>query len=147
MKFKTKVVQNGNNTGIHVPAEIVEKLNAGKKPPVNITVNDHTYRSSIAVMGGKFMVSLSAENRKAANVKGGDEVEINIEFDASPREVELPTEFQKALNKNVAAKKTFESLSYSKKQWLVLPIKDAKTEETKMKRMEKALATLKDGKV
>ena len=147
MKFKTKVVQNGNNTGIHVPAEIVEKLNAGKKPPVNITVNDHTYRSSIAVMGGKFMISLSAENRKAANVKGGDEVEINIEFDASPREVELPTEFQKALNKNVAAKKTFESLSYSKKQWLVLPIKDAKTEETKMKRMEKALATLKDGKV
>ena len=104
MKFKTKVVQNGNNTGIHVPAEIVEKLNAGKKPPVNITVNDHTYRSSIAVMGGKFMISLSAENRKAANVKGGDEVEINIEFDASPREVELPTEFQKALNKNVAAK-------------------------------------------
>ncbi len=146
MKFKTKIVQTGNNTGINVPADIVEKLNAGKKPPVKITVNNYTYRSSVAVMGGLFMVSLSSENRSKANVAGGDEVEINIELDTEPRTVDLPGELQKILDKNPVAKKNFEALSPSNKKAIVLSITDAKTEETKKKRIEKALTTLSERK-
>jgi hypothetical protein len=147
MKFKTKIVQIGNNTGINVPEKIIENLGAGKKPPVRITLNKYTYQSTVAVMGGKYMVSLSAENRKNSKVAGGDDVEITIELDSEPRTVELPPEFEKALSKNASAKKKYEALSISKKKWLVLPIKDAKTEETKLRRIEKAISLLKDGKV
>jgi Bacteriocin-protection, YdeI or OmpD-Associated/Domain of unknown function (DUF1905) len=142
MKFKTKIFQSGNNTGIVVPEKIVESFNAGKKPPVVITLNKYTYRSTVAVMGGKYLVSLSAENRKNAKVAGGDEVEITIELDTEPRTVELPGDFKKALDKNPAARNKYETLAPSKKKAMVLLINDAKTEETRIKRIEKAVNSL-----
>ena len=142
MKFKTKIFQSGNNTGIVVPEKIVESFNAGKKPPVVITLNKYTYRSTVAVMGGKYLVSLSAENRKNAKVAGGDEVEITIELDTEPRTVELPGDLKKALDKNPAARKKYETLAPSKKKAMVLLINDAKTEETRINRIEKAVNSL-----
>jgi len=147
MKFKTKIVQSGNNTGISVPAKIIESMGAGKKPLVVISVNKYTYRSAVALMKGLYMISLSAENRQNAGVKGGDEVEINIELDTKPRIVELPSDFKKSLDKNPAAKKSFELLSNSKKKWLVIPITSAKTDETRVRRIEKAIELLKADKV
>jgi hypothetical protein len=146
MKFKTTILQAGKTaTGIKVPSEIVESFNAGKKPPVKVTINGYTYRNTIAVMSGAFMVGISAEHRKGANVNGGDKIEVNIELDTEQRVVDVPEAFQKALNKNAAAKKNFEQLSNSKKKWLTLPITEAKTEETKTRRIEKAIALLKEG--
>lgn len=142
MKFKTKIIQIGNNTGINVPDEIIEKLGAGKKPPVVVTLNKYTYRSTVAVMGGKFMISLSAENRKNANVKGGDELEITIALDTEPRTVELPQDFKKALDNDKQATIIFDKLTPSRKKAIVVSINDAKTEETKIKRIEKALKSL-----
>jgi uncharacterized protein YdeI (YjbR/CyaY-like superfamily) len=98
-------------------------------------------------MGGAYMVGVSAEHRKGANVKGGDVLEVTIELDTQPREVEIPEAFQKALKKNPIAKKNFEALSYSKKSGIVIPIKDAKTDETKQRRIEKAISNLEEGKV
>jgi hypothetical protein len=134
-------------TGIKIPPEIVESLGAGKKPPVRITINGYTYLNTDAVMGGAFMVGVTADHRKGANVKGGDELDVTIELDTQPREVEIPEEFQKALKKNSIAKKNFESLSYSKKNGIVFLIKDAKTDETKQRRIEKAIGNLQEGKV
>lgn len=142
MKFKTKIFQSGNNTGIVVPGKIVESFNAGKKPSVVITLNKYTYRSTVAVMGGKYLVSLSAENRKNAKVAGGDEVEIIIELDTEPRTVELPGAFKKALDKNPAPRKHYDKLAPSKKKAMVLLINDSKTEETRLKRIEKAVNSL-----
>jgi uncharacterized protein YdeI (YjbR/CyaY-like superfamily) len=93
-------------------------------------------------MGGRYMVSLSAENRKNANVKGGDDLEIEIALDAEPRIVELPSDFQKGLDNNKLAKIAFEKLSPSRKKAIVVSINDAKTEETKSKRIEKAINSL-----
>ena len=147
MKFKTTLLQAGKTaTGIEVPAKIVESFGAGKKPPVRVAINGYTYRNTIAVMGGVYMVGVSAEHRKGAGIEGGQEIEVTIELDSDPREVELPTEFQKALNKNAAAKKTFDALSNSKKKAIVIPIKDAKTDETRDRRIEKSIALLKEGK-
>jgi hypothetical protein len=146
MKFKTKIFQTGNNTGIVVPEKIVESFKVGKKPPVVITLNKYTYRSTVAVMGGQFLVSLSAENRKNAKVAGADEVEITIELDTEPRTVELSIDFKKALDKNPAARKTYEKLAPSKKKAMVILIIDAKTEETRVKRIEKAVNSLLDEK-
>ena len=143
MKYKTKILQFGNNTGIEVPEEIVLSFGMGKKPPVVVTLNDYTYRSTIAVMGGKYLVSLSAEHRKNAKVAGGDELEITIELDTEPRTVELPVDFSQALDKNKIVKNNFEKLSHSKNMAIILSITDAKTEETRQKRIEKAIETLK----
>jgi len=146
LSFETTIFQSGNNTGIVVPYEIVEQLGKGKKPPVKVTINDHTYRNTVAVYGGKFMIGISADNRRKANVKGGDKITVILELDSDPREVVLPADFEKALNKNTVAKKFFETLSYSNKRHYVLPIEQAKAAETKQRRIEKAIIDLAAGK-
>ena len=140
--YKTTIVQTGNNTGIHVPETILNKLNGGKKPLVKVTLNGYSYRSAVGKMGDKFMISLSAENRKNANVKGGDTLEVTIELDTEPRTVELPPDLQSALNKNKTAKAAFDKLAPSKKKAMALSISEAKTEATKIKRIEKVIDSL-----
>lgn len=142
MKFKTSILQTGNNTGIPITEEALDKLGGGKKPLVVVMLNGYTYRSAVGKMGDKFMVSLSAEHRKNAKVNGGDTVEVSIELDIAPRTVELPPDLQKAFNKNKTAKANFEKLAPSKQKAMVLSINDARTEETKTKRIAKAIEQL-----
>lgn len=146
ISFDTTIHQTGNNTGIIVPEEIVSQLNAGKKPAVNVTVNNYTYRNSIASMGGRFLISVSADIRSKTGIKGGDKVTVTLELDIQPREVVLPADFEKALKANKEAKAFFDTLSYSNKQRYVLPIGEAKTEETRQRRIEKAVKELNEGK-
>ncbi len=146
VKFNTTIFQDGNNTGIVVPEEVVEKIGAGKRPSVHVSLNGFTYRSTIAVMGGKYLIPLSAERRTTAKVKGGDKLEIALELDTEPREVELPDDFRKELSKDKKALAFFEGLSYSAKLRFVLPISQAKTDETRQRRIEKAVTDLKAGK-
>ena len=143
MKFKTKILQTGNNTGIELSEKMIETLGGGKKPLVVVTLNNYTYRSAVGKMGEKYMISLSAENRKNANVKGGDLVEVSVELDTAPRTVDIPEELKKALDENKIAKANFEKLAPSRKKAIVLSIADAKTEETKLRRIEKVIDTLK----
>jgi hypothetical protein len=143
IKYTTTILAFGNNTGIEVPEDILAKLNGGKKPLVIVSLNNHTYRSAVAKMGDRFLISLSAENRKNANVKGGDTLAVELELDTAPRTVEIPAYFQKVLEKNKVAKANFDKLAPGKKKALVLSINDAKTEETKQRRIEKAIETLK----
>jgi hypothetical protein len=142
-KFHTTILQAGKTaTGIKVPEEIVESFKAGKKPPVRITINNYTYRSTIAVMGGAFMVGISAEHRKGANVTGGEEADVYIELDTEPRVVEVPKDFQKALNSNSIAKRNFEALSYSNKKAHILQIEGAKTADTRTRRIANTIGLL-----
>jgi hypothetical protein len=143
LKFSTTLLQAGKTaTGIKIPPEIIEKLGAGKKPAIKVTINGFTYRSTVAVMGGAFMVGVSAENRAGAKVNGGDKIDVTIELDTEERLVDVPPDFQKLLNKNPVANQKFTALSYSKKKAIVLPINDAKTDETRKKRLEKGMNTL-----
>ena len=88
MRFRTTILQGDKTaTGIRIPDEIVEALGAGKRPPITVTINGFTYRSTVAVMGGAYMVGVSAENCAGAGVAGGDEVDVDIELDTAPREV------------------------------------------------------------
>jgi len=147
LKFKTAILQMGNNTGIEVPPEIVEALGAGKKPLVVVTVNDYTYRSAIAVMGGKFLISFSSAHRAASGLGGGDKVEVALEVDTAPRIIDVPEDLQKALEMHPLLKIKFDGLSNSKKKLLILPIEDAKTEETRAKRVEKAIYMLQEDSI
>jgi hypothetical protein len=147
MRFRTTIVQSGKTTtGIQVPDEIVEALGSGKRPAVKVTVNGYSYRSTVASMGGVFMVSLSAEHRAGAGVAGGDEVEVDLELDSAPREVTVPPELAAALDAEPAARATFDGLSYSNKSWHVLQVTGAKTEETRQRRITKSVEALKQGR-
>lgn len=147
MRFRTTVEQAGKTaTGIEVPSTVVEGLGAGKRPAVRVTINGFTYRSTVASMGGRFMVGVSAENRAGAKVAGGDVVDVDIELDTAPRVVEVPKDFAAALKKDAKAKATFDSLSYSNQNWLVSSIEDAKTEETRKRRIAKSVAALREGR-
>lgn len=106
MRFRTTILQAGKTaTGTQIPDEIVAKLGAGKRPPVKVTIKGHTYRSTVAPMGGVFMVGVSAGNREAAGVAGGDTVQVDIELDSAPREVSVPSDFAKQLKRDAQAKK------------------------------------------
>ena len=143
MKFRTTILSGGKNvTGIHVPDEVVEALGAGKRPPVRVTLNGYTYRNTIAVMGGRFMVGVSADVRAASGVAGGDALEVEIVLDDQPRVLEIPPDLQAALDAAPAAKAAFEKLSYSNKRRHVEPILAAKAPETRARRIEKSVAEL-----
>ena len=141
--FTTTLFRAGKTaTGFEVPAAVVEALKAGKRPPVRVTINGYSYRNTVAVMGGVFMIGVSAEHRKGAGVEGGDKIEVTLELDTEERVAELPADLQKALAKDPVAKKNFEGLSYSGKQGYLLPIKDAKTPETRQRRIDKVIFDL-----
>jgi uncharacterized protein YdeI (YjbR/CyaY-like superfamily) len=130
-----------------VPDEIVEALGAGKRPAVTVTINGYTYRSTVAVMGGVSMIALSADNRAAVRVAGGDEVDVDVALDPAPREVAVPADFDEALNRDPEARRFFDSLSYSNKLRHVLAVEGAKTAETRERRIVKAIETLREGRL
>ena len=147
MTFQATVELGGKTaTGIEVPPDVVEGLNTGKRPPVKATVNGHTYRTTVAVMGGRFLIPLSAENREAAGVAAGDQVEVDLELDTEPREIAVPADFAEALDGEPSAKRFFDSLSYSHRQRHVLAIDGAKAAETRQRRIAKAIEMLREGR-
>jgi hypothetical protein len=143
MRFRTTILQGGKTaTGIEVPDDVMAALGSGKRPAVTVTVNGYSYRSTVASLGGKSMIGLSAEHRAGAGVAGGDEVEIDLELDTAPRVVTVPDDLAAALEAEPAARTTFERLSYSNKSWHVLQVTGAKTEETRQRRIARSVETL-----
>jgi hypothetical protein len=148
MRFHTTILQAGKTaTGIRIPDEIVEGLGAGKRPAILVTIGNYTYRSTVAVMDGTYMVGVNADNRAGAGVKGGDEVDVEIQLDTAPREVSVPADFAAALDAEPTARQTFDKLSYSNKSWHTLQIEGAKTDETRQRRIARSIDALRDGRI
>ena len=147
MKFRATLELGGKTaTGIVVPPEVVESLGAGKRPAVNATIGNHTYRSTIAVMGGQYLLPVSAENREAAGIKAGDELDVELELNTAPREVNVPADFAQALDGEPAARAFFGGLSNSLQRYWVANIEGAKAAETRQRRIDGAIAKLREGK-
>jgi len=148
MRFHTKILQAGKTaTGIEIPEEIVNALGGGRRPAITVTINGFTYRSTVAVMGGAYMVGVNADNRAGARVKGGDDVDVDIELDTAPREVVVPAELASALDAEPAARRTFDGLSNSNKSWHTYQVENAKTDETRRRRIAKSIEALRDGRI
>lgn len=148
MRFRTTILQTGKTTaGIEVPPEVVEALGAGKRPPVRVTLNGYTYRNTVAVMGGTYMIGVSNEHRTASGLKGGDVVDVDLELDTAPREISVPADLGAALDAEPAARATFDRLSYSNKSWHVLQVEGARTDETRQRRIAKSIAALQEGRI
>ena len=148
MKFHSTVRLAGKTaTGIPMPAGIVSSLGSSKRPAVRITINGYTSRTTVATVEGEFMVGVSAEVREKAGVAGGDEVDVEIELDTEPREVTVPPDFADALDRDADARRFFDGLSYSNKRRIVVSIQEAKTDETRQRRIEKAVRTLRESRI
>jgi hypothetical protein len=145
--FRTTIESNGKTaTGVEVPAEVVERLGAGKRPKVSVTINGKTYRSSIAAMGGRFMIGVSAVNRELTGVAAGDVVDVTLAVDTAPRQVGVPEDFAAALATAPAARRFFDGLSYSQQSWFVTGIEDARTDATRQRRIANAVERLTAGR-
>jgi hypothetical protein len=147
MKFRTTIKQGDKTaTGIQIPDEVIEALGAGRKPPVKMTVNGYVYRSTVATVDGSFMVGFNADHRAASGLKGGDQVDVEVEVDTQPRVVDVPDDLRAALDAEPDARATFDRLSNSLKGYHVSQVTGAKTDETRQRRIEKSVSVLREGK-
>jgi hypothetical protein len=146
VSFETTVTATGNNTGIVVPDEVIEQLAAGRRPPVVVTVNGYEYRTTVGVMNGKPMISVSAAVRTATGLKGGDGVHVTLTVADSPREVAIPADFAAALAADEEAGVFFGNLSNSLQRYHVDSINAAKSADTRQRRIDKAIALFLAGK-
>jgi hypothetical protein len=147
--FRATIRTEGKTaTGFEVPEGVVERFGVGKRPAVKVTINGYTYRSTVAPFAGPvYMLPLAAEHRNAAGVAGGDEVEVTLELDSAPREVEVPPELAAALEADPKAKAFFDGLSYSNKRVFTLSVEGTSNPDTKARRVEKAISLMREGRV
>ena len=117
--FETTVTATGNNTGIVVPEAVIAELGGGKRPPVLVDVNGYQYRSTVGVMGGQHMISISAAVRKDTGLQGGDPIRVTLTLADSPREVDVPDDLAAALAADQAAAAFFPTLSNSMRRYHV----------------------------
>jgi hypothetical protein len=143
MTFHTVVQLDGKTaTGLRVPEEVVLALGSGKRPAVRVSIGTYSYRSTIGSMSGVYMLPLSAENRKAAGVNAGDQVDVSLELDIEPRTVEVPEDLGSALAARPGAYEAFQALAFSKRKEFVRQVTEAKTQETRLRRIESGIAKL-----
>jgi len=147
MKFRATIELAGKTaTGIEVPAAVVAKLGTSKKPAVKVSIKGFTYRSTVASMGGRFMLPISAQVREAAGVAAAQKVDVDVELDTAAREVMVPADLARALSRDATAKCFFEGLSFSNKQRIAISVEAAKTPETRERRIAKAVSSLREGR-
>jgi Bacteriocin-protection, YdeI or OmpD-Associated/Domain of unknown function (DUF1905) len=144
--FETTVTASGNKTGIEVPVEAIERLGAGRRPPVLVDVNGFQYRSTVAVMGGKHMIGISAAVRDASGLRGGDPIRVTVSLAKGPREVDMPKDFAEALAAEAEAAAFFAGLSNSLQRYHVDTINGAKAADTRRRRIDKAIALFREGR-
>ena len=144
--FETILSASGNNTGIAVPEDVIKQLGMGKRPPVLVNVNGYEYPSTVAVMGGRHLIGLSAAVRAATGLKGGDPIRVTLKVADTPREVDVPDDFAAALEAEEPARRFFGELSNSMQRYHVDNINAAKAPETRRRRIDKAVGLFLEGK-
>ena len=141
MRFETTMLAMGNNTGIEVPAEVLEALGGGKRPAVNVTVNGYEYRTTAGVMAGRTMLPFSSDKRAATGIKGGDHLVVELTLDTAPRTVDVPEDLGTALDA-AGLREKFDALSPSARKAHVTSVESAKAAETRARRVEAVVTKL-----
>jgi hypothetical protein len=139
--FDTVILGMGNNTGIEVPEDRIAELGQGKRPPVIVTIGDYSYRSTAAVMGGRFLIGLPKVHRDATGLKAGDAITVTLELEEGPRPVDVPAALQAALD-DAGLTGAFDALAYSKRKEFARQVAEAKADDTRARRIDKVLGAL-----
>jgi hypothetical protein len=146
--FRARIEQTGKTAcGIEVPESVIVALGGSKRPAVTVTLDHYTYRSTVAPMGGGWWVGVNADHRAASGLKANDEVQVTLALDDAPRELEVPPELAAALDAAPDAKAFFDGLSYSNRSVFTLNVAGTTNPETKARRVEKAIALMREGRV
>jgi hypothetical protein len=146
--FRSTIVQTGKTAcGIQVPEAVVEALGGSRRPAVVVTLDHYSYRSTVAPMGGEWWVGVNADHRAASGLKAGDAVQVTLELDTAPRELEVPPELEAALDADPRARAFFDGLSYSNRRVFTLSVEGTNNPETKARRVEKSIALMREGRV
>jgi hypothetical protein len=148
LRFTVKLVgQEGSSaTGFYAPFDVPSTFGTRARVPVRGTINGYPFRSSFMPMGGGYCIVVNKAMREGAKVKAGDEVEVILERDTEQRTVAAPAELKKELAKNKKASDAWDGSAYTVKKEMALSITGAKQEETKKRRLAKAMDVLKSGK-
>jgi hypothetical protein len=133
-------------TGITIPFDVPATFGTRARVPVRGTINGFPYRSSIFPMGGRFMMAVNRELRAGANAQGGDTVNVTMERDDEPRTITPPPDLARALKANQTAQAAWNKLSYTHQKEHARAVEDAKRPETRLRRIEKAIEQLAEGK-
>jgi uncharacterized protein YdeI (YjbR/CyaY-like superfamily) len=143
MDFTTELeATGGTTTGFVVPDELVDALGAGRRPKVVVTVQGHTWRTSIASMGGRFLLGASGAVREAAGLAAGQSYTVTVEVDTAPRTVDVPDDLAAALAASPAAAAGWAGLTYSQQRQHVEAVHAAKKPETRERRVAAIVAAL-----
>jgi Bacteriocin-protection, YdeI or OmpD-Associated/Domain of unknown function (DUF1905) len=137
--FHTKLEETGGPIGLVVPEDAMAQLGPGKRYPVVVTLAGYSYRNTVSWYKGAFRIAFSSENRAASGLNPGDGVDVTLEFDDTPRVLEIPAELSAALAAAGVLEK-FMALSYSRQRTFVDPWVAAKSRETRDKNLAKAIA-------
>lgn len=143
VEFETVLVTEDGGVGIEVPPPVVARLGfKGRRPPVLVTMNGFTYRSTVAVYAGKSYLPVRREVQDGAGVAGGQLVTVRLELDENPRRVDPPADLARALAANQAARRAFERLSYTNQKEAAEWIEGARRPETRARRLAETLRRL-----
>lgn len=140
-KFKAVLGSDAGNLFFEVPFDVRREFGKAR-PPVKVSINGHSYRSTIAVYGGKYYLPVRKDRREQAGVKGGDVVQVTLALDTAVRRVAPPPELLAAFEKKAEAKARWASLSYSHQKEHAQAIREAKKPETRARRVKKTLEML-----
>jgi hypothetical protein len=132
----------GNTAGFVIPEEVVDALGGGRRPKVRVTVEGYSWRSSIASMGGQFMLGVSQAHRAASGLTPGRTYDVDLELDTALRTVDLPDDLGRAIDAQPGAREHWERLSFTHQREHVEAVEGAKRAETRERRIERCLAML-----
>jgi hypothetical protein len=147
LRFKARLQLRGPAAAVVLDDAQVATVGEGaKRFPVVATVNGYTWRTSVTRMGGEFLLGLNREVREGAGVEAGDLVDVTVELDAAPRDVELPDTLAAALAMDSKAKAAFDGMAFTHRKEYARWIAEAKREETRQRRVQQALEMIRSGK-
>lgn len=145
IRFKTELELGGKTaTGFRVPADVVEKLGKGQRPPVVVTVGDYSYRSTVAAYSGEYFLPFAAEHRVNTGFEAGDKFEVALELDTAPRIIELADDLSEALAADPKLLTAFRAMSYSHQRQHAESVDGAKTDTTRQRRIEKVVTAMQE---
>jgi hypothetical protein len=147
IRMSAPLVPRGPAAAVVLDDATVAAVGEGaKRPPVVATVNGYTWRTSISRMRGEFLLGLSKAVREAAGVQAGDTVEVVLELDQAPREVEIPSVLGEALEADPAARAAFDALAFTHRKEYARWIEEAKQPATRERRVAQAIEMLREGR-
>ena len=141
VEYRTEMALTGRNTGVPVPAEVLEDLGGGKRPAVVVTVNGYRYTSTVGAMGGRALIPFSSAHREASGIAGGDALEVELDLDAAPRETTVPGDLAAALDA-AGARQRFDALAPSRRKAHVTGVEGAEAAGTRARRIAAVVASL-----